>query len=237
GRIGSDELEHELPVWAFAFDQNFCRAAAFELAEQKLIGQWLLEVLLDDPGQRARAELLVVALLAQPLRSLFAKFDRDTTVSKLSFKLEDEFLDDLGDDLRRQPGEGDDRIEAISELRREDPVDRLGVFAFPLDPAEAHRRLGHIAGTRVRRHDQDHIAEIDRFTVVIRQLAVVHDLQQDVEQIRMRLLDLVKEKHAVRMLVDTIRKQAALVEADVAWWRADQARYRMFLHVFGHVEA
>jgi hypothetical protein len=37
---------------------------------------------------------------------------------------------------------------------------------------------------------------------VVGQLAVVHHLQQDVEEVRMRLLDFVEQQHAVRMLVD-----------------------------------
>src|SRR3546814_8790212 len=51
------------------------------------------------------------------------------------------------------------------------------------------------------------------------------------------LLDLVEQQHAVRMLVDGIGEQPALVEADVARRRADEARDRMPLHVLRHVEA
>ena len=53
----------------------------------------------------------------------------------------------------------------------------------------------------------------------------------------MRLLDLVEQQHGVRMLVDRIGQQAALVEADIARRRADQPRDRVPLHVFRHVEA
>ena len=53
----------------------------------------------------------------------------------------------------------------------------------------------------------------------------------------MRLLDLVEQKHAMRMLVDAVRQQSALVEADIAGRRADQPRHRMALHIFRHVEA
>ena len=92
-------------------------------------------------------------------------------------------------------------------------------------------------GARVGGHDQDHVAEVDLLAVVIGQLAVIHDLQQDVEQVRMRLLDLVEQQHAVRMLVDAVGQQAALVEADVARRRADQPRHGVPLHVLRHVEA
>src|ERR1700726_3058496 len=53
----------------------------------------------------------------------------------------------------------------------------------------------------------------------------------------MRLLDFVEEQHAMRMLVDAVREQAALVEADIAGRRADEPRYGVALHIFRHVEA
>jgi hypothetical protein len=72
---------------------------------------------------------------------------------------------------------------------------------------------------------------------VVGQLAVIHHLQQDVEEVRMRLLDLVEQQHAMRVLVDAVGEQAALVEADIAGRRADQPRDGVPLHVFRHVEA
>ncbi|VEB44864.1 Protein of uncharacterised function (DUF3170) [Chromobacterium violaceum] len=66
---------------------------------------------------------------------------------------------------------------------------------------------------------------------------MVHHLQQHVIDVRMRLLDLVQQHHRVRMLVDGLGQLAALLEADIARRRADQARHRVALHVLGHVEA
>ncbi len=65
---------------------------------------------------------------------------------------------------------------------------------------------------------------------------MVHDLQQDVEQVRVGLFDFVQQQHAMRMLIDAIREQAALIVADIAGRRADQTRDRVALHVFGHVK-
>ena len=90
---------------------------------------------------------------------------------------------------------------------------------------------------RVRRHDDDDVAEIALAAVVVGQRAVVHDLQQQIEHIRVRLLDLIEQQHAVRMLDDRLGQQSALVEPHVARRRADQARDRVALHVLGHVEA
>jgi hypothetical protein len=118
--------------------------------------------------------------------------------------------------------ERDDGIETVAELRREQPVDRFHIVAFALGRAEADGGLGHVGCTRIGGHDQDHVAEIDLLAVVVGQLAVIHHLQQDVEQVRMRLLDLVEQQHAVGMLIDAIGQQPALVETDIAGRRADQ---------------
>ena len=212
-------------------------AAALELAEQHLVGEPLLDVLLDHPRHRAGAHQLVVAVGDQPAARLLRQLDGDVAVGELGLELQHELLDHLGDDLRRQVGEGDDGVEPVAELRREQPVDRLHVVAFALLPREAVGRLRHVGGARVRGHDQDHVAEVDLLAVVVGQLAVIHDLQQHVEQVRMRLLDLVEQQHAMRMLVDAVGEQAALVEADIAGRRADQPRHGVALHVLRHVEA
>ena len=102
---------------------------------------------------------------------------------------------------------------------------------------EADRRTVHFERAGVGRHHDDDVAEIRLAAVVVGQRAVIHDLQQQVEHIRMRLLDLIEQQHRMRMLVDRFGQQTALVEADVARRRADQARHRVALHVLGHVEA
>ena len=53
----------------------------------------------------------------------------------------------------------------------------------------------------------------------------------------MRLLDLVEQQHRMRLLVDRVGQQPALVVADIARRRADQPADRVALHIFGHVEA
>ncbi|KAG1263014.1 hypothetical protein G6F66_014271 [Rhizopus arrhizus] len=86
-------------------------------------------------------------------------------------------------------------------------------------------------------HHQHHVLEVGLATVGIGEHAAVHHLQQDVEDVRVRLLDFVQQQHAVRRLDDLFGQQATLVEADVARGRTDQAADRMRLHVLGHVEA
>ena len=67
-------------------------------------------------------------------------------------------------------------------------------------------------------------------------MAVVEDLEQDVEDVRVRLLDLVQEDQAVRLAAHSVGQLAAVVVADVAGWRADEARDVVLLHELGHVQ-
>jgi peptide deformylase len=55
-----------------------------------------------------------------------------------------------------------------------------------------------------------------------RERRVIHDLQQDAEHVRMRLLDFVEQQHGVGRLANRVDQQAALFVADVAGRRADQ---------------
>ena len=72
--------------------------------------------------------------------------------------------------------------------------------------------------------------------VVVCQRTVVHDLQQQVEYLGMRFLDLIEQHHGVRILADGLGQQTALIEADVARRRTDQPRHRVAFHVLGHVK-
>src|SRR6185312_4533678 len=63
-----DELEADIVrARRLVLDQHDAdMAAALELAEEHLVGQRLLDVLLDHAGHRPRTHLLIVAVLDQP---------------------------------------------------------------------------------------------------------------------------------------------------------------------------
>ena len=87
-----------------------------------------------------------------------------------------------------------------------------------------------VAGDELRAdvagHDDDRVLEVDRAALAVGQAPVVEDLQQHVEHVRVRLLDLVEQDHLVRPPADRLGQLAALVVADVAGRRADQAATR-----------
>ncbi|SBV31309.1 200 kDa antigen p200, putative (fragment) [uncultured Sphingopyxis sp.] len=211
-------------------------AAVDQLAEEQLLGERLLDLFLDQAAHRTRAIELVIALAGQPFARRIVELDMDVAVGELQFEFEDELVDDARDHLGRQIAEGHDRIEAVAEFGGEHALHRLFLHILARRLAETDRLARHVARARIGRHDQDDVAEVDRLAVVVGQAAVVHHLQEDVEQVGMRLLDLVEQQHAMRVLVDRIGEQAALVVTDIARRRADQAAHRMALHIFGHVE-
>ncbi len=89
----------------------------------------------------------------------------------------------------------------------------------------------------LRRHDDDRVLEVHRAALAVGQSAVVEDLQQHIEHVQVRLLDLVEQHHAVRATAHRFGELAALLEADVARRGADQARHRVLLLVLRHVDA
>src|SRR5215211_4931433 len=172
-----EELEAELVASSLVRDDDDADvSAALELAEQNLVGEALLDMLLDDPRHRPRAHLLVVAVVHEPFGGFFGELDGDVAVAELRLELQHELLDDLGDHLRAEMREGDDRVEPVAELGREHAVDRLQVVPFPLGPGEAVGGPCHVGGARIGGHDQDDVAEVDLLAVVVGELAVIHDL-------------------------------------------------------------
>ena len=112
-----------------------------------------------------------------------------------------------------------------------------GILAFPAVPAEPDGGLFEFRGPGVRGHDDNGIPEVDCPAVVVGQLAIVHDLEKDIVDVRMSLFELVKQQHAMRVLVHAVCQQSPLVEPDVSWRGSDQPRNGVPFHVLGHVEA
>ncbi len=73
--------------------------------------------------------------------------------------------------------------------------------------------------------------------LAVGEAAVVQHLQQNVEDVAVRLLHFVKQDDLVRPAAHGFGERATLLVTDIAGRRADQAGDRVLLHVFGHVDA
>src|SRR5438132_13422583 len=89
----------------------------------------------------------------------------------------------------------------------------------------------------VRGHDDDRVLEIDGIAETVSELTIFKDLQQDVEDIRMRLLDFGEQHYRVRCALHALVKLTALFVAYVSRRRTDQLANRLLLHELGHIEA
>ena len=79
-----------------------------------------------------------------------------------------------------------------------------------------------ILAAEVGGHDDNGVLEIDRASLRIGDAAVIENLQQDVENIRVRLFDLIKQHDGIRFSAHSLGKLTALVVADVSGRRADE---------------
>ena len=138
---------------------------------------------------------------------------------------------------RAQRMEHDDVVDAVDELRPEVLLHDLHHRALHARVVLLARELLDDLRAEVRGHDDDGVAEVDRAALAVGQAAVVEHLQQHVEHVRVRLLDLIEQDHRVRPAAHRLGEIAALLVADVARRRADQARHRVLLHELGHVDA
>ncbi len=67
--------------------------------------------------------------------------------------------------------------------------------------------------------------------------AIVEDLQQDVEHIRVGLFHFIKEDNGVGLAPDCLGELPAFFIAHIAWRGTNQAADGKFLHVFCHIDA
>ena len=67
--------------------------------------------------------------------------------------------------------------------------------------------------------------------------AVIKNLQQHIENVRVRLFNFIKKNNAVRLSSDLLGQLAALLIADISRRRADKTRGAVLFHEFGHIEA
>ena len=163
----------------------------------------------------------------------------DLFYSQLVIYLRHELVDHFLHNLQVQGIEMNRLIQAIAKFRAKHFFNRFFALGSRIlvGIPEANGLLAHFPGSGIGGHHQNHISEICLFPVVVSQGGMIHDLQQDVEQIRMRFFDLIEQQDAVGMFADPVGEQSALVKTDIAGGSADQPRHGMLFHVLTHVKA
>ena len=168
---GSTTVKLISPSWRVHADVVARREVALQQAPRQRVD----EVALDHPLERARAVHRVVAELAELVAGGVGELDAHAALGDPRDQQADLDVDDVAQLLLGERVELDDVVEAVDELGLE-------------------RRLRAGAAARdVRGHDQHGVAEVDRAALAVGEAAVVHHLQQDVEDVGVGLLDLVEQ--------------------------------------------
>ena len=163
---------------------------------------------------------------------------RNVLRAELGLQLRELLVEDERCHLSRHIVEDNDVGEAVDELG----LERL-LHCGEHGVAARHAARESDAGARgvlrsgVGGHDDDGVAEVGTLAVVVGERGVVHHLQEDVEDVGVRLFYLVEEQHAVGRLAHGCREQSAVFVAHVSCRRTDELRHGVLLGVLAHVEA
>src|SRR5690606_17464584 len=224
--------ELQLPVVDVHDERIPLRELAFEQPDRERV----LHQPLDRPLEWPRAERGIVPLAGDEVEGLVGEAHRDPALREHAAHTLQLQPDDLVQLLLAERVEHDDVVDAVQELRPEMPPQLREHDALGLLPVSA-APLQDLVTADVGRHDDDRVPEVDRAALRVRQPPVVEDLQEHVEHVLVRLLDLVEQDDAVRAAAHLLRELAALLVADVSRRCTDQARDGVALHVLGHVDA
>ena len=191
---------------------------------------------LDHPLQGACPIGRIIALVGQPFDRILTQLQGDSPVGKKGFK-----APDLDRDNARH-------VRALEAVEQDHLINAVEKFRTEIRPNHCHDLLTHRADifiltqihqifrTQVRRHDDQRVAEVDGTALPIGQTAIIKHLQQYVEDIGMRLFDLVEEHDLVGPAPNRLGQRPTFVITDIAGRRANQTRYGVLLHIFRHVE-
>ena len=215
-----------------------------------MLRERVLDQVLDRAAERPGAIRLVVAELDDVLLGRHRDLERHPLRLELVPDPLEHEVDDLRDLLDRQAPEHHRCVDPVEELgaevRLQLRLDLLlhqvvggrgaGLDRVALD-TEPEAGVGlDLRGTQIRGHDDDRVAEVHAAPLGVREVPVLEDLEEDVEHLRVGLLDLVEEDHRVALATDGLRQLATLVEPHVAWRRTDEAAHVVALHELAHVD-
>src|SRR5437660_773812 len=217
-----------------------------DCALDQRLGQRVFDIFLQGATQRTRSVTAVAgSLIEHPLLGFVSHTYGDRFLCQVLVELVDHQLQNLDQIGFGQCAEQDDFVKPVQELGVESALDfvlhqvfdllRHHLFLLRLEPEPFP--LLQVAGANVGSHDDDGVLEVHRVAETVGELAIFKDLQQDVEDIRVRLFDFVQQDDRIRCALHALSQLAALFVANVSRRRADQLRDRVLLHELGHVEA
>ena len=223
------------------------RVAGLNVFQQDDLGQLVLDVLLYGALERPGAKLHVVALGGDVILGLGGELEVVAEAVDAAIEVAELDVDDAVDGLFFKRIEHDHVVHAVEELGGEGALEGLTDDATRIIAVDLRARgLGmepdataevlQLAGADVGGHDQDRVFEVDLPAEAVGQATFVEHLQQQIEDVRMGLFDLVKQDDGVGFAAHLLGQLAALFVTDVARRRADEAGDGELFEVLAHVD-
>mmetsp|Transcript_58070 Transcript_58070/g.165337 ORF Transcript_58070/g.165337 Transcript_58070/m.165337 type:complete len:424 (-) Transcript_58070:428-1699(-) len=192
----------------------------------------------------ARAERGIVAALRDDVQGSVGHLELDAALVQAFLHALQLQARDLLQVRPSKRAEDDAVVDAVQELGAEDVghglAHSVGHFCLLLRGILAVQLQAQIRdglAPHVGRHDDDRVLEIHGAALRVRQPPVVQQLEQHPEHVRVGLLHLVEQHHAVRPPPDGLRQLPALLVAHVPRRRAREPGDGELLHVLAHVDA
>src|SRR5690606_21168253 len=177
--------------------------------------QRILHQALNGALARPTPERRVVSLLRpDPLRRR-SQLYRELALCEQSLQACQLTVHDKRDVIFAQRAEHDDVVYAVQELGLEMLPQRrrhLGLHNCPVNSLA----LQDMRAVDIGRHDDHRVPEVHGASLRIRESPVIQDLQENVEHVRVRLLDLIEKDHRIRATTHCFSKLSTLLIANVS---------------------
>ena len=152
------------------------------------LGDFCLNLTLNMTLHRTGTKIDIRTKFDDPVHRRIDHFQLDVAVAQTAAQLVEELIRNLTHHVLVQRIEDNDLINTVDKLRLEELLNRFLLVLLTLFLV----RIKRVLRTKVAGHDDDRILEVNGHTLGIRHPAIIENLQQNVEHIRMRLLDLIE---------------------------------------------
>ena len=191
------------------------RTLTAHLLGKDLLAQVIEHIILDGTLYRTSTKLWIVAYLSQILDGSWSPAEVEALWLKHLLNPVHLELYHAGYLLLGERLEGDDVVDTIQELW-------------------AEGALQHITAC-IGSHDDDGVLEVDHSALVVGQATIVQYLQEGVEDIRVSLLYLIEENHAIWFAAHSLGQLATLIVSYIPRRRSNQTGDTELFLIFTHI--
>src|SRR6218665_3584146 len=223
---------------------NVHMVTGVELALQDLFRQAVLHLVLHRAPQRPSAERRIESDVNEPFLRSLCQFNGHITVKHPVGQTLHKQINDLQQLGLGKLREDDDLINPVEELRLEVflqlivhlPAHEVVAGARITLLLETNRAVRDVLRSEVRCHDDDGVLEVHHPTLTVGEAPLFQDLQQRIEDIRVCLLNLVKQNNTERLPTHLLGELPPLLKSDETGRGAKQPRCGVLLTVLRHVQ-